>query len=136
MPGMRAASVLWKQLNAMRYKCEVCGYKTHNRALFQRHLQSSRHFLMTTFRGAPPEIKILVMSYLPVWKIIQAPEYIAKNALRLAWPRPAPFDRLPRVVLPALVQSAGLAVSPLVRSAGGATWIVDNGQIRSYATLL
>ena len=92
---------------------------------------------MTTFRKeAPPEIKILVMSYLPVWKIIQAPEFIARNALRLAWPRPARYDHLPRVILPALVQSAGLAVSPLVQTAGGATWIVDNGQIRSYATLL
>ena len=136
MPGMRAASYLWRQLNAGRYHCEVCGYKTHNRALYDRHLRSSRHFLMTTFRKAPPEIKILVMSYLPVWKIIQAPEFIAKNALRLAWPRPPRYQHLPRVVLPALVQSAGLAVSPLVRSAGGATWIVDNGRIRSYAVLL
>gem|GEM_PF-4772756 len=137
MQKLRPAPVLWAELNANRYCCEACGYRTHNKAMFNRHRQSARHFLMTTFREeCPVEIKIVVMSYLPVWKIIQAPRVIARNALKRAWPRPAQYAHLPRVVLPDLLESGGLKVSPLVRSAGGQAWTIDSGRIRSYAVTL
>ena len=132
---MRPAHILWKELNTDRYRCDVCGYKTHNRAMFSRHLKSSRHFLMTMFREeCPYDLKVLTLSFLPVWKIIQAPKVIARNALKLAWPRPARYDHLPRVVLPDLISSAGQVISPPAQTAGGAAWIIDTARNQFYAT--
>ena len=65
-----AASKIWRLENAARYQCPICDYKTHNKALFRRHLDSTRHFLLSEFaHQAPRDVKMLVATFLPFYRI-------------------------------------------------------------------
>ena len=75
------ANKIWQLENAARYCCPICNYKTHNKTLYRRHLDSTRHFLMTTFAyQAPRDVKMLVASFLPFDRIYLL-EQLAVDAL-------------------------------------------------------
>ena len=96
--------VLWQQLNRNKYRCEVCRFRSYNAAHWQRHLNSAKHWLLTEFRDdCPKDLKILIASFLPPYKIFRLPDPISRPALRLAWSRPAPYRNYPRQILPYLV---------------------------------
>ena len=98
------AHVLWQQLNRNRYRCEVCRFRSYNAAHWQRHLDSAKHWLLTEFRWkCPKDLKILIASFLPPYKLFRLPSPISRPALRLAWNRPPQYRNYPRTVLPYLV---------------------------------
>ena len=94
------ASKIWLLENAARYQCPICDYKTHNKALFERHLKSTRHFLMSEFaHQAPRDVKMLVASFLPFNKIylcgsvaVDALNYDTPNWATWRFTRVAPVD--------------------------------------------
>ena len=99
---MKPAHVLWQQLNHTRFSCAVCEFKSFNRAHYARHTESDKHFLLTEFRSyVPRDIRILIASFLPIYKIIRL-KCIGYDALKLAWPRDAQFSHRPRMLLPSL----------------------------------
>ena len=63
------ASLIWRLENRSRYHCKCCNYKSHNRAIFTRHENTTSHWLMSEFAKAPRDIKMLVASFLPFSKI-------------------------------------------------------------------
>ena len=64
------ARTIWKHENKRKYHCPYCDYSTHNKALFRRHSQTRSHWLHHFFaKQAPRDIKIVVASFLPYWKI-------------------------------------------------------------------
>ena len=64
------ASRIWRLENAARFHCPICSYKTHNKTIFRRHLDSTRHFLLSEFaHQAPRDIKMLVATFLPFERI-------------------------------------------------------------------
>ena len=85
-----SADLIWKQVNAHKYKCNCCNYNTHNKALFKRHETTTNHFLRTTVFYGPRDIKVVIASFLPYYKI-QYCGKIARHAdkstyLDLPWP--------------------------------------------------
>jgi hypothetical protein len=133
---MKCAHVLWKELNASRYNCEVCRFRSFNKAHYARHVHCDKHFLLTHFRwNAPRDIKILVASFLPLYKIIRL-RRVGPCALRLAWKRPFRYSNFPRVLLPDLIFGPPHIVSLPVQTSDGVAWTVDNGHIRPYAVIL
>ena len=76
---------MWKLTNKKRHVCETCGYQTHNLALFKRHINSNRHFLMTYIRTAPFDIKCVIASFLradKVWRLGK----VGEAAMRINYP--------------------------------------------------
>jgi hypothetical protein len=128
---MKCADVLWKELNAGRYKCAVCRFRSFNKAHYARHVHCDKHFLLTHFRWeCPRDIKVLIASFLPLYKIIKLSS-VGPSAWRHAWQRPF---RFPRVLLPDLIFPH--IVSLPVRTSDGVAWTIDNGHIRPYAVIL
>ena len=65
------AARMWKLANACRYKCRACDYKSHNRAIFCRHVNTTSHWLCAEFaQYAPRDVKIVVASFLPLKKLV------------------------------------------------------------------
>ena len=109
----RPAHVLWQEMNRNKYVCQECKFRSFNAAHYMRHLKSSKHFLLTEFaRDCPTDLKILIASFLPVYKLFRLPGRIGRSALRLVWQRPYQFRFHPRVVLP-LLTFGSLAYSPV-----------------------
>ena len=65
------ARMIWKKANAHRYICKICNYKTHNKTLYNRHLNTTNHWLRTKVFSAPRDIKIVIASFLPYYKIVK-----------------------------------------------------------------
>ena len=85
------ASRIWRLENAARFQCPICNYKTHNKTIFRRHLDSTRHFLLTEFaHQAPRDIKMLVASFLPFDKIVHLGQ-LAVDALNYDMPDVCPW---------------------------------------------
>ena len=81
------ASKIWRFENAFRFTCPICDYNTHNKTLFRRHQDSTRHFLLTEFAyQAPREIKMLVATFLPFDRIYLLGK-IAVDALNFKRPK-------------------------------------------------
>ena len=112
--SIRPAHVLWQQLNRNKYRCEACNFRSSNAAHMVRHQDSTKHFLLTVFaRECPNDLKILVASFLPIYKLFRLPGRNGRLALKLAWQRPVQFRYHPRVVLPFLTFGR-LAFAPIV----------------------
>ena len=62
---MMKASEIWKNENAKKYSCPLCGYCTHNKSLFKRHTRTINHWLRTEIFHAPRDLKMLIATYLP-----------------------------------------------------------------------
>ena len=111
---MKPAHILWQELNRNKYRCETCNFRSSNAAHMVRHLNSSKHFLLEIFaKECPNDLKILVASFLPLYKLFRIPGRNGRLALKLAWQRPYQFHYHPRVVLPFLTFGR-LAFSPVV----------------------
>ena len=109
----RPAHILWQELNRNKYRCETCNFRSSNAAHMVRHLQSSKHFLLEIFaKQCPNDLKILVASFLPIYKLFRLPGRNGRLALKIAWKRPVHFRYHPRVVLPFLTFGR-LAFSPI-----------------------
>ena len=99
----KPAHILWQELNRSKYQCKCCKFRSFNAAHYIRHLQSSKHFLLTEFASeCPRDLKILIASFLPVYKIFRLPEVISRAALRIVWRRSRRHRTHHRVVLPYL----------------------------------
>ena len=59
-----SSSEIWKTSNAIKYTCIPCQYATHNKTLFCRHCNTTKHFLHTEYQTAPRLIHELVKSFL------------------------------------------------------------------------
>ena len=133
------AHVLWKELNSKRYECKVCRFRSHNKKHYERHLESNKHFLLTTFaEEAPRDIKVLVASFLPLYKLIRLPS-VGKSALKLAWKRHPRYRHYPRAVLPYLVfgPRAFLSAASLhAQNADEESPVPRNVQNRVYAIVV
>lgn len=128
---MKCADDLWKELNAGRYKCDVCRFRSFNKAHYARHVHCDKHFLLTHFRWeCPRDLKVLIASFLPLYKIIKLSN-VGPLALRLFWQRPSPYGGLLPLVWPPEPHIVGLPV----RTAGGVAWTVDNEHNRPYAVI-
>ena len=120
---LEPAHVLWQQLNQNKYQCDTCKFRSFNAAHYIRHINSAKHFLLTTFATeCPRDLKILIESFLPLFKIFKLPEPISRPALRLAWKRHPRYQNCPRAVLPHLTLGpsafqpiVGLHVTTVVR---------------------
>ena len=111
---MKPAHVLWQELNRNKWKCPICKFRSFNKAHYDRHLISSKHFLLTEFATqCPRDLKILIASFLPVYKIFRLPEWISRAALRIVWKRADQYRHCRRVVLPYLTLGPK-AYSPIV----------------------
>ena len=109
----KPAHILWQELNRNRYECPVCNFRSFNAAHYVRHLDSSKHFLLTTIADeCPNDLKILIASFLPIYKLFRLPGRNGRLALKLAWKRPSQFRHHPRMVLPYLTFGS-LAFSPV-----------------------
>ena len=102
------AHVLWQELNARRYVCKKCRFRSSNHAHYDRHWDSSKHFLLNEFREeCPNDLKILIASFLPFSKLVT----LGRNgvlAVNLAWPRPRRWNHLQIQRLHRVVQTVGL----------------------------
>lgn len=134
---MKPAHELWQELNRNKYKCKICNFRSFNKNHYVRHIDSSKHFLLTEFKSeCPRELRILIASFLPLYKLIRL-KSIGPYALRLAWRRPAQYVHHQRVVLPSLVFGDDPPTVNLpVRSADGVYWTIDNGRVRPYGVSL
>ena len=64
------ATEMWWDLNREKYKCEACGFCTANKAHWERHKASLKHFLLATLRPeCPRDCKIVIASFLPFTKL-------------------------------------------------------------------
>lgn len=71
---MKPAHVLWQQLNHSKYQCSTCNFRSFNLAHYVRHIDSSKHFLLTEFADeCPIDLKILIASFLPIYKLFRIP---------------------------------------------------------------
>jgi hypothetical protein len=132
---MKPANILWQELNKNRYNCPVCCFNSFNRAHYLRHNDSSKHFLLTDFKSnCPRDIRILIASFLPLYKVIRL-KHIGPYALRLAWRQPARYEHCPLVV-PSLTFGDQPIVSPPFRTAGGEAWTIDTLQDPIFGLLL
>lgn len=130
------ARQLWTQLNATKYHCPVCRFKTFNKTHFGRHLESDKHFLLTVIREeAPRDVKVVIGSFLPVCIIIRLGA-VGRSALKLAWRRPLPYRHLPRVVLPHLFAPYPTVASLHARNVAEAYPIRRNGRSLAYALIV
>ena len=123
---MDSAREMWQRLNRDRYVCSTCHFKTYNLAHYRRHIQSSKHFLLTDLRHeCPSDLKIIIASYLPVYKIYKL-KGIGECALRLAWPPQLPL----RFLRPSLPVER--TASPPVQTAGGVAWTLGTSRTPIY----
>ena len=100
---MKPAHELWQELNKSKYVCETCKFRSFNRAHFTRHYVSNKHFLLTEFaKDCPRDLKILIASFLPVYKIFRIPDPVGRCALKLVWRRHESYRHCRRAVLPYL----------------------------------
>jgi hypothetical protein len=129
----KRADTLWRLLNASRYECKICRFKSFNKAHWRRHFDSDKHFLLTTFRDeCPRDLKIMVASFLPLRKLIRL-EHVGRLALTHAWQRPLRYRYLPRMVLPHLFCGRPQLVGDLpVRTAGGVILGAYSGRNLAY----
>ena len=133
---MKPANQLWQELNKHKYNCPVCCFNSFNRAHYLRHRNSSKHFLLTEFKSqCPRDIRILIASFLPLYKVIRLKQ-IGPYALKLAWRRPARYEHLPDRVLPSLTFGDQPIASPPAQTAGGITWTIDSELDPIYGLLL
>ena len=51
---------IWKESNSNRYVCKHCLFNTHNKALYNRHCDTVRHFVNT----APKDISRTICEFL------------------------------------------------------------------------
>ena len=63
---VKPAHELWKELNARKYRCEPCCFRSSNKAHWTRHKDTPKHFLINEFVHAPRDIKVLVATFLPI----------------------------------------------------------------------
>ena len=123
---MDCAHIMWRRLNNERYVCSTCKYKTYNLAHYKRHIESSKHFLLTDLRfECPRDLKILIASFLPIYKIHKLK--FAEYALRLAWSQ----DHLLQY-LPVGRERPARIVNPPVQTGGGVAWIFHISQTPIY----
>ena len=128
---MKPAGELWQELNKNKYNCPVCCFNSFNRAHYLRHRNSSKHFLLTEFKSqCPRDIRILIASFLPLYKVIRLKQ-IGPYALKLAWRQPARYNLRHS---PTFVEQP--IASPPAQTAGGVTWIIDSELDPIYGLLL
>ena len=118
------ARKIWALENRKRYVCKSCGYQTHNRCLFVRHKLTLKHWLLDVFsKQAPRDIKVMVASFLPYYKI----KYCGKLA-RDAFNMKLPPNSMWRITgAPAGLPAQNGAV--VIR-------LIHNSQTQVYASLL
>ena len=81
------ARILWKLVNYSKHKCCTCKFRSYNKAHYDRHMQSTKHFLLVTFaEECPNDLKIIVASFLHIRQIFILGEN-GVHALNLVWPR-------------------------------------------------
>ena len=102
------AHVLWQELNARKYECKTCNFRSANHAHYDRHIDSSKHFLLNEFReDCPNDLKIVIASFLTFSKLVR----LGRNgvcAVNLAWPRPRRWNHLQIQSLHRVVKTVSL----------------------------
>ena len=104
---VKPASQLWLDLNREKYSCKACGFTTANKAHYDRHVKSLKHFLLAEFaKECPRDCKIVVASFLPFTVLtklgrlgIAAVEYAVRDTITWYDHRQIYLKKRVRVVL-------------------------------------
>ena len=119
------ARTIWENENKRKYFCASCQYATYNKALFRRHNNTLSHWLNHVFaKTAPRDIKIVVASFLPYWKIKYCGKLTA-HAYNYALPKGSRWKI--KSMVPA---------SPPVHNDVVVVHLIHNSQTQVYAELL
>ena len=111
------AAKMWMLANGSRYECKVCDYKSHNKSIYCRHVNTLSHWLCSDFaQYAPRDIKIVVASFLPLRKLDLCGK-IRVMAFNYNLPLGHPWRM--KVMAP---------VNPLARTVGGGDGIIRRKQ--------
>ena len=117
------ARQIWALENRKRYVCKHCSYRTHNRAIFERHKGTTKHWLRAEFAvEAPRDIRVLVASFLPYYKIRKCGR-IAADAFNMKIPK----DSIWRI--------RGDPEDPHAQTCAAVIRLIHNSQTPVYASL-